>query len=89
MTRTDLEKAIEAWKIFDGAATPDQLRAAHDQLMAPYPADIESQPVNANGVTAESITAPPCSSSSAGGRVQRNSLPASQAGRSQRKRNSR
>src|SRR6516162_4177221 len=60
MASTDLQQVIGTWKIFDGAATPHELRAAHDALMAPYPAepDIESQQVDAGGVSAEWITAP-------------------------------
>jgi acetyl esterase/lipase len=60
MASTNLQQVIDAWKIFDSASTPRELRAAHEALMAPYPAepDIESQPVDAGGVNAEWITAP-------------------------------
>jgi acetyl esterase/lipase len=60
MASTNLQQVIDAWKIFDGAARPRELRAAHEALMAPYPPepDIESQPVDAGGVNAEWITAP-------------------------------
>ena len=60
MASTNLQRVIDAWKIFDGAGTPRELRAAHEALMTPYPAesDIESQPVDAGGVNAEWITAP-------------------------------
>jgi acetyl esterase/lipase len=58
MTHAKLQQVIDAWKIFAGAATPQELRTAHEALMAPYPAepDIESQPVEASGVSAEWIT---------------------------------
>jgi hypothetical protein len=44
MASTNLQRVIDAWKIFDGAGTPRELRAAHETLMTPYPAepDIES-----------------------------------------------
>jgi monoterpene epsilon-lactone hydrolase len=60
MAHAKLQQVIDAWKIFEGAATPEELRAAHEALMAPYPAepDIESQPVDVSGVSAEWITAP-------------------------------
>jgi acetyl esterase/lipase len=59
MASTNFQQVINAWKIFEGAVTPRELRAAHEALMAPYPVepDIESQPVNAGGVSAEWITA--------------------------------
>src|SRR5215472_3800219 len=60
MASSNLHRVIDAWKVFDGAVTPRELRAAHEALMTPYPAepDIESQPVDAGGVSAEWITAP-------------------------------
>jgi acetyl esterase/lipase len=59
MASTELRQVIDAWKVFEGAATPQELRASHEALMAPYPPepDIESQPVDASGVSAEWITA--------------------------------
>jgi monoterpene epsilon-lactone hydrolase len=59
MASTNLHQVINAWKVFEGAATPRELRAAHEALMAPYPVepDIDSQPVKAGGVSAEWITA--------------------------------
>jgi hypothetical protein len=46
MASSNLHRVIDAWKVFDGAVTPRELRAAHEALMTPYPAepDIESQP---------------------------------------------
>jgi acetyl esterase/lipase len=60
MSNANLQRIIDAWKIFDSAVTQRQLRAAHEALMTPYPAepDIESQPVDAGGVSAGLITAP-------------------------------
>jgi len=60
MPSTTLQKVIDAWKVFEGAVTPNELRAAHEALMTPYPAepDIESLPVDAGGVRAEWIVAP-------------------------------
>ena len=60
MASTNLQQVIDAWKVFDGAVTPHQLRAAHEALTAPFPAepDIESQAVDAGGVRAGWITAP-------------------------------
>jgi len=45
MASTNLQQIIDAWEIFDGASTPRELRAAHEALVAPYPAepDIESR----------------------------------------------
>src|SRR6516164_9906712 len=59
MASSNLHRVIDAWKVFDGAVTPRELRAAHEALMTPYPAepDIESQPVDAGGVSAEWIAA--------------------------------
>jgi hypothetical protein len=60
MASTNLQQVIDAWKVFDGAVTPQEVRAAHEALMVPFPAepDIESQRVDAGGVRAEWITAP-------------------------------
>ena len=60
MASTELRQVIDAWKVFEGAVTPQELRASHEALMAPYPPehDIASLPVDASGVSAEWITAP-------------------------------
>jgi acetyl esterase/lipase len=60
MSSANLRQVIEAWKIFDGATTPQELRAAHEALMAPYPVepDIKSEPVDSSDVSAEWIMAP-------------------------------
>ena len=59
MASTELRQVIDAWKVFEGAVTPQELRASHEALMAPYPPeyDIASLPVDASGVSAEWITA--------------------------------
>ena len=60
MASAELQQVIGAWKIFEGAVTPQALRAAHEALMKPYPPepDIQSRSVDAAGISAEWIIAP-------------------------------
>jgi acetyl esterase/lipase len=59
MASAELQQVIDAWKIFEGAVTPQALRAAHEALMKPYPveSDIQSRSVDASGISAEWIMA--------------------------------
>ena len=60
MASAELQQVIDAWKIFESAKTPYELRAAHESLVKPYPAesDIESRPIDVSGISAEWIMAP-------------------------------